>query len=127
MGTIIDQVEGGEQEGEAPVRCPICGVGNLRMDYCRHVRWTFDQGGPIEFARFAMTTSHYQHPRGLTVRNIPKLWWDEHGDWVVERVLHRFGAAEGYVFGEPAELDLLTMDIWKAFEPQPERAPICRG
>ena len=127
MGNILDQVEGGRPEADAgPVRCPICGLMNRRLAYCRHVRWTFDQGDPIEFARFAMSTSHYQHPHGLTLRNIPKIWWDEHGEWVVERVLERFGAADGYVFGEPAELDLLTMDIWKAFEPQPARAPIAR-
>ena len=125
MGTILEQMNNsGEPEPEA--RCPVCGAWNARLRYCRHVRWTFDQGDPIEFARFALETSTYKHPRGHRSRDIPQGWWQEHGEYILERVLQRFHAEDGYVFGELAELDLLTLDIWRAFEPEPTRAPIPR-
>ena len=126
MGTIVDQVEGTERADDAPVRCPICGVENVRMRYCRHVRWTFDQGDPLAFARFALETSAYRHPRGYTVRDLPEAWWRAHEEWIVERALERFAASDGYVFGELADLDLLTLDIWRAYQPEPERKAIAR-
>ncbi len=126
MGKIVDQVSGsGPVSGEA-VRCPICGAANAAMRYCRHVRWTFDQGGPVEFARYALETSAYQHPRGYTVRDLPEAWWRAHEEWIVERALERFAAADGFVFGELADLDLLTLDIWRAYQPEAERRPIPR-
>ena len=127
MGTIADQLTGAGGDAAPEVRCPLCGVMNAPMRYCRHVRWTFDQGDPLAFARFAVETSAYRHPRGYRACDIPRQWWTEHGDLVVERVLYRFEAADGYVFGELADLDLLTLDIWRAFQPEPERAPIHRS
>jgi hypothetical protein len=124
MGTIADQLEG--HEAGAGVRCPICGAANRAMQYCRHVRWTFDQGGPVEFARFAVETSAYRHPRGYKSCDIPGAWWREHDEWLLEHVLNRFAVVDGYVFGELADLDLLTLDIWRAFLPEPERRPIAR-
>jgi hypothetical protein len=125
VGTITDQLHSAHNE-EPEVRCPICGAWNARLRYCRHVRWTFDQGDPIDFARFALETSAYQHPRGYRSRDIPQDWWQEHGEYVLDRVIQRFHADEGYVFGELADLDLLTLDVWRAYAPEPERAPIRR-
>ena len=51
MGKIGEQLE---TTDAAPVRCLICGSMNEPMRYCRHVRWTFDQGDPLDFARFAI-------------------------------------------------------------------------
>ncbi len=71
MGNIVDQVEGPEQQPrDTPVRCPICGRDNQPGAHCPHVRWTFDQGDPLDFARFAMETSRYRHPKGLGARSI---------------------------------------------------------
>ncbi|MBF6600871.1 MAG: hypothetical protein IVW36_10225 [Dehalococcoidia bacterium] len=125
MGTIIAQGEGAEA-APAEVRCPICGTWNRPLAYCRHVRWTFDQGGPLDFTRFAVETSAYRNPQGYTTRDIPEDWWHEHEEWIIERVLQRFAASDGYVFGELAHLDLLTLDVWRAFAPEPERRPIPR-
>ena len=126
MGSIIDQVHQQDQARDDGVRCPICAVPNVPGRFCRHVRWTFDQGDPVVFARFALETSAYRHPRGYRARDIRTPWWAEHGDWVVERVLDRFAALDGYVFGEPADLDLLALDIWREFEPEPSRPAIDR-
>ena len=125
MGTVLDQLNSRE-EPPPEVRCPVCGAGNAQLRYCRHVRWTFDQGDPVDFARFALETSQYQHPRGLRSRDIPREWWQEHGDFIVERVLQRFHAEDGFVFGELADLDLLTLDIWRSYTPEPERPPMRR-
>ncbi len=124
MGTIISQ-PGGAEAG-TPVRCPICAQPNEPMRYCRHVRWTFDQGGPLEFARFALETSPYTHARGHSSRDIPKAWWEEKGDWLVDKVLLHFDAADGYVFGELSDLDLLARDMWREFQPEPERPQMQR-
>lgn len=124
MGSIVRQAEG--QEAAASVRCPLCAHGNTPGQQCRHVRWTFDQGDPIDFARFAMATSPYTSARGFKVGDIPSFWWDERGEWVVEQVLLHFEAADGYVFGEIAHLDLLSRDVWKAFLPDPVRAEMAR-
>ncbi|HLB24660.1 MAG TPA: hypothetical protein VJP07_11245 [Dehalococcoidia bacterium] len=124
MGTIISQYDGAE--AGAPVRCPICAQPNEHMRYCRHVRWTFDQGGPLELARFALETSPYITARGHSSREIPKAWWDEKAEWIVEKVLLHFDAADGYVFGELSDLDLLARDIWREFQPEPERPQMQR-
>jgi hypothetical protein len=118
----------GEQETTAagPVRCGICGAMNEPMNYCRHVRWTFEQGDPLDFARFAIETSPYVTARGHKASEITKKWWTMNGPWVVEQVLLRFDAVDGYVFGEIADLDLLARDIWKEFRPDPERPAIER-
>lgn len=123
MGSIGDQLEGRDAEA---VRCPVCGSGNLPMRYCRHVRWTFDQGGPLEFARFALETSPYLNARGLGARDIANAWWAEHEEFVVDQILLRFDANDGYVFGDIADLDLLVRDIWRAFRPEPERPALVR-
>lgn len=110
----------------APVRCLICGAPNEPMRYCRHVRWTFDQGDPLDFARFAIETSPYVTARGGKSSDITKKWWTMNGAWVVEQVQLHFDAVDGYVFGEIADLDLLARDIWKQFRPDPERPEIPR-
>ena len=102
-----------------PVRCPICGAMNQPMRYCRHVRWTFDQGDPIDFARFAVETSPYVTARRGKASDLTPAWWTMNGEWVVEQVQLHFDASEGYVFGEVAALDLLARDIWKRFRPDP--------
>jgi hypothetical protein len=127
MGTILDQLEGKEPGATGAVACPICAAANGAGAYCRHVRWTFDQGGPVDFARFAVETSAYRHPRGYKSCDIPSAWWRAQEDWILDRVLFRFAVSDGYVFGELAELDLLTLDIWRNFLPEPQRATIARA
>jgi hypothetical protein len=90
------------------------------------VRWTFDQGGPIEFARFALETSPYVRARGHKASEIDATWMQLNGDWVVERVLLHFEAVDGFVFGELANLDNLARDIWKRFRPDSERPQLHR-
>ena len=124
MGNITDQPEG--LEAPSAVRCPICGQMNAPMRYCRHVRWTFDQGDPIEFARFAIETSPYVEARGFKSSAIPRFWWDEHGEWVVEQVLLHFDALDGYVFGDLSTVDLLARHIWLCFRPDPIRPSMVR-
>ena len=109
-----------------PVRCPICAHPNEPMRFCRHVRWTFDQGDPIEFARFALETSPYVHARGHSAREIGSLWLQQNGEWIVDCVTLHFEATDGYVFGEVSDLDLLARDIWKAFHPEEERPQLHR-
>jgi hypothetical protein len=124
MNSIVRQTKG--QGAAEAVRCPSCGQDITATRHCRHVRWTFDQGDPLEFARFAMETSPYTHARGFSLRDIPATWWDENGPWVVDRVMSRFDARDGYVFGEPADMDLLARDVWKAFRPDPVRPEMAR-
>lgn len=122
MGTIVDQLEGPDGADVEPireVRCPICAEPNRTLRYCRHVRWTFDQGGPLDFARFALETSAFVERSGGDCRRIPRGWWEERGDDVTDRVLTHFDAREGYVFGDLAHLDLLARDIWNMFQAQP--------
>ena len=119
MGTMITNQQ--TTDASAPVRCPICAQPNDLGRFCRHVRWTFDQGDPIDFARFALETSPYIQARGHSSREIPKAWWDAHGEWVVEKVMLHLDAALGFVFGEHKDLDLLARDIWREFQPEPER------
>ncbi len=110
----------------ATVRCIICGHVNEPMRYCRHVRWTFDQGDPLDFARFAIETSPYVTARGGKSSDIPASWWELNGEWVVEQVELHFEAMDGYVFGEIADVDLLARDIWKHFRPDPIRPEYTR-
>jgi len=126
MGSIVDQVEQPERAPEEGARCPICSALNVSGSLCRHVRWTFDQGDPVDFARFALETSAYRHPRGFRPKDIREPWWAAYGEWIVDRVMQRFEAIDGYVFGEVADLDLLALDIWRQFEPEPTRPPITR-
>jgi hypothetical protein len=124
MGSIVDQLEG--REAADGVRCPICGQENGEMRHCRHVRWMFDQGHPLDFARFAVETSPYTRARGFAPRDIPNIWWDQHLEWVVDQVMLHFDARDGYVFGEVADLDLLVRDVWRAFHPEPARLDMAR-
>jgi hypothetical protein len=124
MSSIVKETNG--QGAAEAVRCPICGQGDMATRHCRHVRWTFDQGDPLEFARFAMETSPYTHARGFSLRDIPRIWWVTNGAWVVDRVMVHFDARDGYVFGEPADVDLLVRDVWKAFRPDPVRPEMAR-
>jgi hypothetical protein len=109
-----------------PVRCPICAQVNEPSRLCRHVRWTFDQGGPIDFAVFALETSPYVRARGHKASEISQVWLQMHGEWIVERVITHFDASDGYVFGDLAHLDLLARDIWKEFRPDSERPQMHR-
>jgi hypothetical protein len=126
MGKLVNGLEGSGGEGAQAVRCPICGEHNLPMQYCRHVRWTFDQGGPLDFAHFALEMSPYVRARGASVRDIPRVWWDERVDWIVEQVLLHFDASDGYVFGEIVDMDLLARAVWKEFRPERARPSIVR-
>lgn len=105
-----------ERNASSGVSCPICGIHYAAAaDHSLHVRWTFEQGNPIDFARFALTASPYVRGIGARPTDIPADWWEQHGEWVVEQVLRHFEAADGYVFGELVHLDLLARDIWKEF------------
>jgi hypothetical protein len=126
MGKLIEGSNGNGEDGAQAVRCSVCGASNVPMQYCRHVRWTFDQGDPLDFARFALEMSPYVRARGASVRDIPQMWWDERADWISEQVLLHFDACEGYVFGEIVDMDLLARDIWKDFRPEPSRASMIR-
>ena len=119
MGNIIDQVEGKAGIAVA-VRCPFCSQENRPGHHCRHVRWTFDQGGPLDFARFCLVHSPYVYGRGHKPTEVPASWWTAHGDWLVEEITLRFHAGEGYVFGDLATIDVLARDIWKRFCPDDE-------
>jgi hypothetical protein len=122
--TIRQQAAG--REPQVPVICPMCAQPNTGARFCRHVRWTFDQGGPIEFARFALETSPYVRARGHSARSIGGAWMEEHGEWIVERVMLRFEALDGYVFGELSSLDMLARDIWTEYRPDPLRPQLHR-
>jgi hypothetical protein len=126
MGNIIDQVEGPGAASPPHARCPLCGQLNAAMRFCRHVRWTFDRGDPVEFARFAVETSPYVRLRGHSAKEIPSPWWRDHGDWIVDRVLVHFDATDGYVFGELGALDVLAMEVWKEFHPDGARPEVAR-
>jgi hypothetical protein len=121
MGTIIETVEGGAPSGAV---CPLCQHHNRPRAVCKHVRWTFDQGGPLEFARFAMEASPYLAGRGHRLSEIPHVWWSEHADWIVEQVMTVFDVGDGFVFGELAYLDDLTREVWKKFRPDPVRSVV---
>jgi hypothetical protein len=124
MGNIVKSDEG--QPTSQTVRCPICAHPNAPMHYCRHVRWTFDQGDPMDFAHFAMETSPYTKARGFSLDKVPRSWWDENIEWVVDQVMLRFDAVDGYVFGELADLDLLARDVWRAIRPDNVRREMAR-
>jgi hypothetical protein len=121
---ILDQLEGTDPPDA--VRCPLCGAGNTALGHCKHVRWTFDQGDALDFTNFALETSPYTANRGFRTRDIPKIWWEEHADWLIGQIELRFGVSEGFVFGEIAELDLLARDVWNQFKPDPARPAIVR-
>ncbi len=115
----------GDPDRSSGVHCPICGISYPQAaDHSRHIRWTFQQGDPIDFARFAMTASPYVRGIGARVADVPAEWWQQHGEWVVERVLRHFEAEEGYVFGEVVQLDLLAMEIWKEFSEPADQASL---
>ncbi|MEX0751275.1 MAG: hypothetical protein WD359_10760 [Dehalococcoidia bacterium] len=124
MGTIIDQVEGKEQQ--AAVRCPVCGRGDGPGNHCPHVRWAFEQGDPLDFAKYAMQASPYVRGRGHKWTDIPAAWWTANGDWIIAQIDVRLHIGDGYVFGELGDLDLLARDVWKAFSPDHQRTSISR-
>jgi hypothetical protein len=121
VDTIITHDEEAPPVPAGPVRCPFCAHPNEPGRMCRHVRWTFEQGGPIEFACFAIETSPYTQARGHSAREINSFWLQERGEWIIERVLHHFEATDGFVFGQLSDVDLLARDIWREFHPEPER------
>jgi hypothetical protein len=106
-------------DGETPAeleRCPICGR-TASKGLCRHVRWSFDQGGPVEFGRFALESSPYVRGRGHRPGDIPESWWLIYGDWIIDQIGYRLRIGDAHVFGELADLDALARDIWKKFQP----------
>lgn len=126
MGSILDQVEGTERPATLAVRCPVCAQPNSAETKCRHVRWTFDRGGPLQFAKHALSVSPVTFARGNNVGEIPSPWWDANGDWLMGQLEMRFDACEGFVFGELGDIDLLAKDIWSRFQPEAPRAGITR-
>jgi len=125
MGNVLNQLDDTENAA-APVRCAVCGVSNTLGDTCRHVRWQFDQGDPVEFARCALEVSPYVSNRGGRTTDIPHSWWLSNGDAIVDLVLLHFAVAEPFVFGELSDLDLLSRDVWKLFKPEAARPAIHR-
>lgn len=127
MGRILDQLEGKHPDESGPgIRCPLCAATNEPGRHCRHVRWTFEQGGPLDFARTAVSGSPYTRLKGYRAAEIPPNWWFERGDHIVDLVLLHFDATEGFVFGELAHIDLLARDLWRLFRPETEFAPLAR-
>jgi hypothetical protein len=126
MDTTLTHEQEQETAAAGPVRCPFCAAPNQPGSHCRHVRWTFDQGNPIDFACFALETSPYVQARGHSAREISSLWLEEKGEWIVDRVLHHFEATDGFVFGQLSDVDLLARDIWREFHPEAERPQLQR-
>jgi len=90
------------------------------------VRWTFDLGGPMEFAHFALETSPYVRARGHSPAEIGAAWLAEHGDWIIDCIMLHFHATDGFVFGELGDVDMLARDIWRAYRPERERPQLAR-
>ena len=127
MGNILNSISDSTASGgDEPVRCPVCGAGNTLANTCRHVRWQFDQGDPITFAQCALEVSPYIRNRGGRPGDIPRAWWPQNGDAVIDLVLLHFAVEEPFVFGELSDLDLLARDVWRLFKPEPLRAGIQR-
>lgn len=126
MGTLVRQAQGGGQEQPEAAKCLFCGRIVTHEAHCKHVRWTFDQGDPLDFARFALETSPYVRARGRRPSEIPEFWWNENAEWVCEQVMNYFDACDGFVFGELVDLDLLARDVWKRFAPENPRATLMR-
>ena len=103
------------------VRCPRCGQGVEGKAGCRHLRWTPDRGGPVEFTKYVLETSPYTEGRGFHAGSIPSTWWEPRLDWLLERILIRLDVVDDYCFGDPVDLDLLCLDVWHRFAPEPER------
>ena len=126
MGTIVDQMEGPSSDGETPVRCPLCGRGNTTTDRCRHVRWTFAQGDPLDFARHALEASPFTSGRGYSIVEIPAQWWPLHGERLIELIDLHFGVHDGFVFGELVDIDVFARDVWRIARPEPIPAGLVR-
>jgi hypothetical protein len=110
------------------IACPHCGHEIVdRMAGCRHLRWTPDRGGPIDFAMYVVFNSPYTSGRGLRAIDIPTKWWEEQYEWLLDRVSTRLSVVDGYVFGEMVDIDLFCMDIWHRFAPEPARVGIDRS
>jgi hypothetical protein len=124
VGSILNQVEG--REAAHAERCPICGCENGVPNLCRHVRWRFEQGDALAFAKHALEASPYTRGRGHKPTDIPKQWWMDHAEWIMEQIDFRMHIGDGYLFGELGELDLLARDLWKRFQPDHERDGIAR-
>lgn len=118
MGSIVDQMEGaGVRVAEAAgVRCPLCGAPNTATGQCRHVRWTFERGGPLEFARHALSASPLTQRMGRSAGQMNMDWLTAHGDEILDLVSLHFGVDEGFVFGDLAQLDLMARDLWRLWD-----------
>jgi hypothetical protein len=101
--------------------CPRCGQQIFFQVGCRHLLWAAEQGGPLEFIRHVLEASPYTEGRGLEASAIPDSWLEERYDWLLERIDARVHIEDGYCFGELVDLDLLCMDVWHAFAPEPVR------
>ncbi len=107
------------------IRCPRCGEGTSDAS-CHHLRWTPRQGGPVDFAQSVIRSSPTTKLGGHRPNAISSTWLESQHDWLLERISIRLDAIDGYCFGEPGEEDLLCLDIWRRFSPEPERAAIPR-
>lgn len=101
---------------EALVRCAVCGVDVIASEHIRHIRWNVNQGDPRAFAQSTLELSPYTEGTRRSVRDIPKSWWEQHAEWIVDAVTDRFVADGDYVFGEVNALDELARAIWLHFD-----------
>ncbi len=108
------------------VRCPRCGQAVSEASGCRHLRWEPKRGGPVAFAQSVIRSSPTTSGGGHRPSSISSAWLESQQDWLLERISTRLDVIDGYCFGEPAEADLLCLDIWRRFAPEPERASIPR-
>lgn len=113
-------------EAETVARCPICGHAAQSEWLCKHVRWTFDQGDPMDFARHVVKSSPYTAGCGLRPSDVNPAWWSANGERVFDLITLHFEAAGGYVFGDLKDVDLLARDIWRMHTPEQERQPLVR-
>ena len=121
MGTILDQMEGRDariatQEG---VRCPFCGAPNTANGQCRHVRWTFERGGPLDFARYLLGASPLTARLGRSAGEVSSQWLQQHGEQVMDLIALHFGIDEGFVFGDLGQMDLMARDLWRLHDGEP--------
>lgn len=104
------------------VCCPQCGQAAQERGGCRHLRWVPRRGNPIDFAKSVVASRPFAEDKSFTVSSIPQEWWEAQFDWLMDCIEMRFDVIDGYCFGDAVDLDLLRLDIWHRFAPQPERA-----
>lgn len=108
------------------IRCPRCEQAVSEAAGCRHLRWAPSRGGPVAFAESVIRSSPTTTGGGYLPSSISSAWLEAEQDWLLERISRRLDVIDGYCFGEPGEADLLCLDIWRRFAPEPDRASIPR-